>query len=139
LLCASKKGMSAHQLHRMLGVSYKSAWFMAHRIRYAMKQASPAKLTGTVEIDETYVGGKRRRIGGQGRPSEGSHKSAVVSLVQRDGSARSFHVKRVSSKNLKENMRENIAAETQIMTDDFSAYDFVKKEFKHDVIQHGSG
>src|SRR5713226_7944052 len=62
LLCSSKKGMSAHQLHRMLGVTYKSAWFMAHRIRYAMEQPPFARpLTGTVEADETYVGGKIRR------------------------------------------------------------------------------
>lgn len=62
LLCSSKKGMSAHQLHRMLGVTYKSAWFMAHRIRYAMEQPPFARqLTGTVEADETYVGGKVRR------------------------------------------------------------------------------
>ncbi|HTU42452.1 MAG TPA: IS1595 family transposase [Candidatus Aquilonibacter sp.] len=61
LLCASKKGMSAHQLHRMLGVTYRSAWFMAHRIRYTMTQEPlSSKLTGVVEIDETYVGGKRR-------------------------------------------------------------------------------
>src|SRR6266478_4748184 len=60
LICASKKGMSAHQLHRMLGVTYKSAWFMAHRIRYAMTQEPlSSKLTGIVEVDETYVGGKR--------------------------------------------------------------------------------
>src|SRR3954447_24938662 len=62
LLCSSKKGMSAHQLHRMLGVTYKTAWFMAHRIRYAMEQPPFAReLTGTVEVDETYVGGKVRR------------------------------------------------------------------------------
>src|SRR6266545_3842300 len=61
LLCSSKKGMSAHQLHRMLGVTYKTAWFMAHRIRYAMQQPPfRAALTGVVEVDETYVGGKRR-------------------------------------------------------------------------------
>src|SRR5713101_1328926 len=62
LLCSSKKGMSAHQLHRMLGVTYKSAWFMAHRIRYAMTQEPlKSKLSGTVEVDETYIGGKPRR------------------------------------------------------------------------------
>src|SRR5438270_2672105 len=61
LLCSSKKGMSAHQLHRMLGISYKSAWFMAHRIRYAMQQGPfQSRLSGTVEADETYVGGKER-------------------------------------------------------------------------------
>lgn len=137
LLCASKKGMSAHQLHRMLGVSYKSAWFMAHRIRYAMKQSTGTKLTGTVEVDETYIGGKRRNQGGTGRPGKGSHKSTVVSLIQRDGSARSFHVKSVSSKNLKEILNEHVSKDANVMTDDFAAYDFVKKEYDHDVIRHG--
>src|SRR5215475_10693872 len=81
LLCSSKKGMSAHQLHRMLGVTYKSAWFMAHRIRYMMSQPSfKKKLFGVVEADETYVGGKRRGEGGRGRPVAGSHKQAVVAL-----------------------------------------------------------
>ncbi len=61
LLCSSKKGMSAHQLHRMLGITYKTAWFMAHRIRYAMSEEPlSSKLSGILEIDETYIGGKRR-------------------------------------------------------------------------------
>src|SRR5882724_8120267 len=69
LLCASKKGMSAHQLMRMLPVTYKTAWFMAHRIRYMMSQPSfKKKLSGVIEADETYVGGKRRNQGGRGRP-----------------------------------------------------------------------
>src|SRR5712664_2532255 len=71
LLCASKKGMSAHQLHRMLGVTYKSAWFMAHRIRYAMTQEPlSSKLTGIVEIDETLVGGKLRTGSHATKPGE---------------------------------------------------------------------
>ncbi len=78
LLCASKKGMSAHQLHRMLGVTYKSAWFMAHRIRYAMaQQLNLAKLSGTLEVDQTYVGGKER-----GRQGVKSNKAPVVALVE---------------------------------------------------------
>jgi len=141
LLCASKKGMSAHQLHRMLGVTYKSAWFMAHRIRYAMSQEPlRSKLAGTVEIDETYVGGKRRGIGGRGRPGIQSHKAPVVSLVQRGGDVRSFHVQKVTAKNLKEVLRSNVAKEAGIMTDDFSAYDWVKGEYSsHDVIKHSAG
>ncbi|HEX9224007.1 MAG TPA: IS1595 family transposase [Candidatus Acidoferrales bacterium] len=78
LLCCSKKGMSAHQLHRMLGVTYKSAWFMAHRIRYAMaQQLNLAKLSGTLEVDQTYVGGKER-----GRQGVKSNKAPVVALVE---------------------------------------------------------
>src|SRR6267378_5900872 len=92
LLCASKKGMSAHQLHRMLGVTYKSAWFMAHRIRYAMKKEPlKRKLSGTIEMDETYVGGKRY-FGPQSvktgerpkdRPASFAGKEIVVSVLQR--------------------------------------------------------
>jgi len=138
LLCASKKGMSAHQLHRMLGVTYKSAWFMAHRIRYAMKQEPlKRKLSGTIEMDETYVGGKRRKIGHRGRPNVSSHKSPVVALVQRNGRVISRHVERVSSQNLKEILFENVRKDANIMTDDFSAYDFVKSRYpNHSVIKH---
>ncbi|MGH9747132.1 MAG: IS1595 family transposase [Candidatus Acidiferrales bacterium] len=140
LLCASKKGMSAHQLHRMLGVTYKSAWFMAHRIRYAMSQEPlSSKLKGTIEVDETYVGGRRKGTK-RGRPGRGSHKAPVVSLVQRTGNVRSFHVKRVTSKNLKEVIRKNVSTESNIMTDDLNLYSGLKKEFaSHDVIRHKYG
>jgi len=85
LLCSSKKGMSAHQLHRMLGVTYKTAWFMFHRVREAMSDpAFSAKLSGVVEVDETYVGGKRKGMGTRGRPPEGDPKKVpVVALVER--------------------------------------------------------
>jgi len=82
LLCASKKGMSAHQLHRMLGVTYKSAWFMAHRIRHAMSQEPlSSKLDGVVEIDEAYVGGKRRRKNNPGgAPQNVEKETQIVSI-----------------------------------------------------------
>src|SRR4051794_36477521 len=89
LLCSSKKGMSAHQLHRMLGITYKSAWFMAHRIRYAMEQPPFARpLTGIVEADETYVGGKERNRkyrDKQKKTGRGTGKTPVVVLVERGG------------------------------------------------------
>src|SRR5919202_469488 len=95
LLCASKKGLSSHQVHRMLGVTYKTAWFMAHRIRYAM-EISPAapKLSGIIEADETYIGGRQH---GDGRGSRG--KAPVFSLVERNGSVRSFAVPDVTARN----------------------------------------
>src|SRR5215210_6100769 len=94
LLCSSKKGMSAHQLHRMLGITYKSAWFVFHRVREAMRDpAFTTRLTGTVEADETYIGGKRRHIPGErtgGRPGpKDQNKAAVMTLVERGGRARS--------------------------------------------------
>jgi transposase-like protein len=139
LLCASKKGMSSHQLHRMLGITYKSAWHMTHRIRLAMSPIVKRKrLTGTIEVDETYIGGKRR--GGQrGRAGVDSHKTPVVSLVQRDGRVRSFHVPRVSAKNLKKVIRQNIRPDADVMTDDFAAYNWVKGEYHHDIIKHTEG
>lgn len=133
LLCSSKKGMSAHQLHRMLGVTYKSAWFMAHRIRYAMAELNLAPLSGTVEVDETYVGGKTRGL-------QGDHKTkaTVVSLVERGGNVRSIHHKgMVTGKNLKQIVRENVTTDSHIMTDDFGGYHGLKKEFRrHSTIRH---
>src|SRR4051794_13779394 len=101
--------MSAHQLHRMLGVTYKTAWFMAHRVRYAMSQPSfTDKLKGIVECDETYVGGKRKNRGGKGRPDAYSHKQPVFAVVQRNGDVRSFHVERVTADNLVGILRKNV-------------------------------
>jgi transposase-like protein len=114
LICASKKGISAHQIHRMLGVTYKTAWFMAHRIRHGMKKEGMfAPLTGTVEVDETYVGGRRRGTH-RGRPGMDSHKAPVVSLVQRGGDVRSFAVEHVTGKNLKDVISGNVAPESNL-------------------------
>jgi transposase-like protein len=141
LLCASKKGMSAHQLHRMLGVSYKTAWFMAHRIRYAMSQPPYlTKLTGVIEADETYIGGKTKGRGGVGRPDKYSAKQPVFSVVKRDGEVRSFHVDRVTAENLVSVMKKNIADSASVMTDGFASYDGVAARFKrHEVINHSAG
>jgi transposase-like protein len=127
LLCASKKGMSAHQLHRMLKVTYRSAWFMAHRIRYTMSQKPLSlKLQGTIEIDETYVGGKMRRkqphavkLGErpQDRPQTVPNKAAVVSVLQRGGRVQSQHVQRVTAENLKPIVEQMVAEEAHVMTD----------------------
>src|SRR6266436_2218778 len=111
LLCASKKGMSAHQLMRMLDIKqYKSAWFMAHRIRYAMTGELPEKMTGIVEADETYIGGKRRAHQSYTvRPGERAKdfiapvadKAAVFSVVNRGGRVYSKYLEKVNAANLK--------------------------------------
>jgi transposase-like protein len=135
LLCASKKGMSSHQLHRMLGVTYKSAWFMSHRIRYAMAQLNLPMMKGTVEVDETYIGGKQR-----GRQGYKGNKAPVVSLVERGGNVRSFHQQMVTGRTLKQVVRENVSPEAHIMTDDFGGYRGLRNEFGgHSTVRHKWG
>lgn len=135
LVCSSKKGISAHQLHRMLGVTYKTAWFMEHRIRYAMTHSPfSGKLGGIVEADETYIGGREKRETGR------SKKTAVFALVERQGRVRSFAVHRVTSNNLREIIRENVTPETRMMTDEYQGYRGLKKEFAdHQTINHSRG
>jgi transposase-like protein len=129
LVCASKKGMSAHQLHRMLGVTYKSAWFMVHRLRYAMKQSDLfTKMGGIIEIDETYIGGrfrtKQKKKPGRKRVDHRNpvdNKAAVVALVQRDGSVQSHHVQKVTAANLRPIIDSSILPNAVIMTDSGTA------------------
>ncbi len=139
LLCASKKGMSAHQLHRMIGVSYKTAWFMFHRLRFSMAQHPWIdKLGGVIEIDETYIGPKEKGIGG-GKPTiERSKKRPVVSLLDRErGQVRSFPVERVTVAELKPILKENVETRATIQTDEAVVYHFMRDEFpQHDVVKH---
>ncbi|MGO9175883.1 MAG: IS1595 family transposase [Desulfobaccales bacterium] len=138
LLCSSKKGISSHQLHRILGVSYKTAWFMTHRIREAMKPEHEGMLggNGPVEADETYVGNKP---GKKKRPGYG-HKNAVLSLVERNGQVRSFHVPSVSADTLRPYLQANVIPEAHLMTDDAGQYRILGPEFAyHDVVAHSQG
>ncbi len=136
LMCASKKGISAHQLHRMLKVTYKTAWFMEHRIRESMHDEIPSILGGdgqTVEVDETYWG----NVPGMPKRHAWHHKEKIVSLVERDGSARSFHVERVNHATLKPMLREHIARESRIVTDNANVYDWTGHEFAgHESVNH---
>jgi transposase-like protein len=143
LLCASKKGMSAHQLHRMLKVSYRSAWFMAHRIRYTMTQEPlSSKLDGIIEIDETYIGGKvRNRNGrvnsrGQRRVSPVANKAAVVSVLQRGGRVQSMHVQRVTAENLKPIVEQMVAEDAHVMTDSSTTLRGALRTRRHDQVNH---
>jgi len=163
LLCSSKKGMSSHQLHRMLGVTYKSAWFMAHRIRYAMTQEPlSSKLDGVVEIDEAYLGGKRRA---KNRPSNTQppmteeerikkifthkpgwakginpfdRKAPVVSLVQRGGKVRSMHMERVTQENLRPVLDKYLADGVHVMTDSSCVVKLADPSQKHDKVNHAA-
>jgi transposase-like protein len=139
LMASSKKGMSAHQLHRMLGVAYQTAWFMEHRIREAMRDgvlSSMGGAGGVVEIDETYIGRKDGCETKQGT----WHKNAVLTLVERDGRARSFHVDNATKENIVPLIRENLSRESHVMTDEANRYSKIGGEFaKHDVVDHSRG
>jgi transposase-like protein len=143
LISASKKGMSALQFQRMLGITYRAAWFMAHRLRHAM-QHDGFILDGTVEVDETYIGGKRRvgrysYEGTGGRPGpKDQTKTAVVALVQRNGKAIAFPVARVDGKTLQDAVRRRTnPAQTDVMTDQWQGYmGFVNGFRSHSHIPH---
>ena len=144
LLAASKKGMSAHQLHRMLGVTYKTAWFMTHRIRKAMRETSSGLGGGgsTVEVDETYWGNTKPR--GQKKGRGGEHKEKVLTLLERKGRAHSFHVPKVNAETLRPIIKEQIKADTHIMTDEAAVYCLSKeplsKDFQsHNYVRHNIG
>lgn len=140
LLNASKKGMSAHQLGRMLGLTYKSAWFMCHRIREAMREAplpgsEPMGGIGKpVEVDETYVGGKSRN-----RKSHVPSKEPVVALVERKGRVRSRHVATVNGATLKPILDAAIRKDTFILTDDSPVYPPIMGDFRgHGTVNHSA-
>ncbi|MGA9866371.1 MAG: IS1595 family transposase [Acetobacteraceae bacterium] len=139
LMCSSKKGISSHQLMRTLEVQYKTAWFMTHRIREAMKSGNLPPMGGadvTVEIDETFIGKK------EGRPVRPgyAHKHAVMTLVQRGGSARSFHVDGTSARDLLPIIQANVLPGTRVMTDEAGQYAHLGKFFtEHDFTRHSAG
>jgi transposase-like protein len=145
ILCSSKKGVSALQLQRQLGLgSYRSAWHMAHRIRHAMSQEPLAGLLhGTVEVDETYVGGKPRKEHGAPKPKRGrgTKKTPVMALVERGGRVRSHRIEHVDAKTLKGAIRENVDRSARIMTDEWRSYRGIGKEFAggHQTVNHGQG
>jgi transposase-like protein len=156
LMSSSKKGMSAHQMHRALGVSYKAAWFMCHRIREAMRGESPlgfGPLGGEgkiVEADETYYGPiekakvrtkttRGRAFTKSGKPGP-ANKRAVVALVERGGSLRSFHVAVADKESVKAIVQENIAKESRLHTDESRLYTDVGTEFAdHQTVKHTAG
>ena len=139
LLCSSKKGISSHQLSRMLGVSYKTAWFMAQRIREAMKPGGGIAPMGgegkVVEADETFIGNKKGTVAKRGS----GHKHAVMALVERGGKVRSFHVKAVNNRTAQDVLLENIDLKTKLMMDETHHYKQVGETFAgHEAIEHGA-
>ena len=138
LMCSSKKGISSLQLMRTLDVQYKTAWFMTHRIREAMKSGSLPPMGGegaTVEIDETFIGKKE----GVEQRRGFAHKHAVLTLVERGGSARSFHVDSTRSSELYPIILANVAPGTRVMTDEARQYRRLKKHFPdHQTVEHSA-
>lgn len=140
LMCSSKKGISAHQLHRTLGVTYKTAWFMAHRIREAMSIEPVGELGGggsPVEVDETYWGNN----GKQAKGARGwAHKMKVVSLVERNGEKRSFHVANVTAKTVAPILKKQMSKNARLMTDESRVYNQAGKAFaSHEKVNHSAG
>lgn len=151
LLCSSKKGMSAHQLHRMLGVTYKSAWFMFHRIRESMIDVNPDPMGGPgehVQADETYIGkksGPAPEVTTSGRPftkrtgEARAPKNTVVSLVSK-GKARTFHVDRATADVVRDILVTNVSRDTDLFTDESKLYIKVGREFaSHETVNHSAG
>jgi transposase-like protein len=144
LMTCSKKGVSSHQMHRILRVTYETAWFMSHRIREAMRDGTLPPLGGTgstVEADETYYGEKddpaaRRRPGQRGPVG----KRPVVGLVERGGKVRTFHVDKANKETVEGIVRENVDREMALMTDESSLYPEVGGEFaSHETVCHSAG
>jgi transposase-like protein len=136
LMCEAKKSMSALQLKRTMGVSYKTAWYMCHRIREAMKTEDAPSLTGTVEVDETYVGGVKRGRG-RGRGNFGSNKSMVLGAIERGGQLRIRAGKTNSRKELHGFINEAAKDAERIVTDEWPAYKGLNKT--HETITHSKG
>jgi len=147
LMASSKKGISAHQLHRTLKVTYKTAWFMEHRLREAMRDGHFAAPLGgkgkAVEIDETFVGGKEKNKHASKRQHLGTGgvgKEAVFSLVERGGKVRSHHIPAVTAVNLRPIVEAQIHGATYVMTDEGGAARKVGSEFaKHGSVNHSAG
>lgn len=134
---SSKKGISSLQLQRILGLgSYRTALFMQHRIRHALRESGPkSKLSGTVEADETYIGGKKRGVGGGSLTG----KISVVSLLERRGRVRSQVVPRVTSKNLKAIIYKEVKPGTEVHTDELPAYRAIRQDYPHHTVKHAMG
>ena len=146
LLCSSKKGMSAHQMHRMLGVTYKTSWFMCHRLREAMAPGKSGPLGGEgkiVEADTTFIGGreKNKHLGKRDPKAIGGvGKQIVHSLVERGGEVRSNHIANVSGKTLRPVVMSQVSRKSSLMTDTAGGYMGIGKEFaRHEMVNHEIG
>jgi transposase-like protein len=137
LLCEAKKGMSACQVQRTVGISYKTAWYLCHRIRAAMAECDKPMLDGQIEVDETYVGGRGKGLTRRGR---GTKKRPVIGIRQRNGELRLFHAKNVTGRSIEKFMRQNLGENVEMLyTDELNIYPGIAKRMgiKHKMVQHG--
>jgi transposase-like protein len=134
LLCEARKGISANQIKRTVGMNYKTAWYLCHRIRAAMKEAERPMLDGTVEMDETYIGGKQRN---RGRGKATTNKEVVIGIRQRSGELRFFRAEDAKSGTLARYIQENISQDVDvIVTDELPAYKKAVGDLKHETVNH---
>jgi transposase-like protein len=136
-----KNGNSSWELHRTLGVTQKTAWFMLHRIRLAMQDSTGGKLAGEVEIDETFIGGKARNMHKSKRGRKitgtgGKDKVVVMGMMERGGNVRAFVVDSRRKKELQKNIREHVEAGAAIFSDELKSYDGLESDYQHQVINH---
>lgn len=145
LLCEAKEGMSACQVQRTIGVSYKTAWYLCHRIRAAMVQVDKPMLDGKLEMDETYVGAGTKGAKGRGITGRGTDKEIVIGIRQRDGELRLFHSKDIKAATMAKYIRENVSEDAEVIfTDDYPSYPSAIKRAgmparKHKTINHSKG
>ena len=141
LIISCKNGISSYEIHRGLGVTQKTAWFMLHRIRLAMKEGGFSKLSGEVEVDESFIGGKARnmhkarhakKITGTG----GKDKVIVMGIMERGGNVRAMVVDNRKKKTVQNTVREHVEAGSAIFTDELKSYDGLESDFQHAVINH---
>jgi transposase-like protein len=138
LLTSSKKGMSSHQLSRMLGVTYKTAWFMGHRIREMMAPKGDTEPMGgegqVVEVDETFIGRKKGRKIAKGT----EHKHSVVALVERGGKVRSIYTPKLGSSDFRKIVRENVSQDSRVHTDESRMYGDLSRYASHEKVNHSA-
>jgi transposase-like protein len=135
IFSSHKKGISSCQLAKDLGITQKSAWHMLHRIRHSFGITEPFEMSDTVEVDETYVGGKRK--GKRGRGAAG--KTAVIGLVERRGKVYAQPVSRIDADTLQTVVRNHVAKGARVVTDELPSYNGLARDYRHDTIRHGDG
>jgi len=141
MLANAKNGISSYEVHRAIGVTQKTAWFMLHRIRLAMQEGTIEKLSGEVEADETYIGGKmknmhRHKQRQHGRGTGGLGKAIVMGLLQRQGRVKAKHIFNAKRRTVQGEIRQHVEPGSQVFTDELRSYNGLERDFIHQAINH---